>query len=447
METLLSYLLKGNAVLTLLFGTYWLLLRKEKFLAVNRFLLLGIIAAIIILPLCPGFNYEGPGNKHIFLNVLNTPPRLYTNMSHPGAGARYAPGPVLFENTQSRIDPTWVIVIPLYILVALVLFTRLSIHLSRIFMAIRHSSKQKIKGAVFCEPAEDTPPFSFFKFIVIRRNAFEAERYRQIVSHELCHCRQLHSIDVLLAEAACIFLWMNPLVYLLRRRIKLNLEFIADEEALCSGVDRRNYQLNLLSTAGKVPAYLLANSFHSTRIGQRITMINTERPPFCKVYKYAILIPLVAVLYIFVNAQRAESTEQSLSAAEPGKYKSAKSNSTQAIADRTKKPEEGGGIYIDARTDTVRFSEIAEGEKNAKNDKGFKGIYVIEGNVFSEKEIRDILKPSGKFDFLLAGKPMIGFYTENDEYAVRTWGKQARKGVFFIDSRKSAATVDHQTGY
>ena len=47
--------------------------------------------------------------------------------------------------------------------------------------------------------------------------SYDYDTYEQIIAHEKIHANKLHTIDLLLAEIAVVFLWFNPFVWLLRR--------------------------------------------------------------------------------------------------------------------------------------------------------------------------------------------------------------------------------------
>ena len=49
----------------------------------------------------------------------------------------------------------------------------------------------------------------------------------------------MHSFDILLSEFICVFNWYNPFSWMLRHAIRQNLEFIADEQVLQKGLDRK----------------------------------------------------------------------------------------------------------------------------------------------------------------------------------------------------------------
>lgn len=385
MEDLPVFLLKLNVTFTVLFAVYYLLLRKEKFLAGNRFLLLGILASSIIIPLCPDVLLPAVKPGNVFYNL-------------PELTADAGDVPLLADRIES-IGP-FSIFTTVFLTVAIFLLIRLIVQVSRILIVVKQSKKENMNGVICCEPAQELPPFSFFHYIVIRRNALNPGQYRDVVAHELCHCKQLHSIDVLLTELACIIFWINPLVYVYRRQVKLNLEFIADEHVLRSGADRVTYQLNLVSLAMQEPLFRLTNSFHSSKIRQRIGMMNTELPPSIKKYRYGLIVPLVAMLYVFMNSEQEKTLME--------------------------RP-----IFIDARTAIVKFTE---GPATSQLPSKFEGIYVVKGKIYTERQIRNMMRKNGRLEFVFSGQPILGMYTSHDNTAINKWGKAARNGVIFLEA-------------
>ena len=60
------------------------------------------------------------------------------------------------------------------------------------------------------------------------------------------HARQYHSVDVLFSEIMCIFCWFNPFIWLMKREVRGNLEYMADHRVLETGHDSKSYQYHLL---------------------------------------------------------------------------------------------------------------------------------------------------------------------------------------------------------
>ena len=89
-------------------------------------------------------------------------------------------------------------------------------------------------------------PFSFFHWVFLNPEDYSDRERKEILTHEKTHVEQWHSVDMLLGEVLCILFWFNPFVWLLRRDIRQNLEFLADRKVVESGYDRKNYQYHLL---------------------------------------------------------------------------------------------------------------------------------------------------------------------------------------------------------
>lgn len=84
----------------------------------------------------------------------------------------------------------------------------------------------------------------------------------EIITHELLHCRQYHSLDILITELFSIAFWINPFVWLLKREVRLNLEFLADNSVLTSGLDSKEYQYHLLGLAYRKNVATISNNFN-----------------------------------------------------------------------------------------------------------------------------------------------------------------------------------------
>ena len=439
---IVSYIVKVQIVFTILFAVYYLFLRKEKFLVLNRFILVGIIASAFILPVSRTFNINCV-IKQQQATIVNTLPKFLAN-NQPTSNLLHISTPVQVDGVT--------LAMAIYILVTTILLIPLLINLVKVFNAIRLSRRHKTNGITYCEPLDEIPPFSFFNFIVVSKSAFNSEEYSQIITHESVHSRQLHSFDVLLADMACILLWINPLIYLYRRELKLNLEFLADEATLSAGIDACDYQLNLLQHSGMLTANLPVNAFLTSKIKERIVMINTERPKISNCYKYLVLTPVALALSVLVGFKQERtvfigkdgwSLNMTVDTRKPvGNRQPVFLNSQKRDKDLNHKPiipgtkklklqQRGSTVAIDARTDTVKFSLVPD-----SMGRKFKGIYVIDDKIFSDDEIQAAMKPTGRLQMILANRPIIGMYTANDSNAIKKWGKQARPGVIFVTTRQ-----------
>jgi hypothetical protein len=143
----------------------------------------------------------------------------------------------------------------------------------------------------------DIIPFSFGNSIFINKQLHSFEELEEIVRHEFVHVRQKHSIDILWSELLCILSWYNPFSWLLKRSIRQNLEFIADNKVLESGMNRKEYQYLLLKVIGN-NHFSIASKFNFSSLKKRIAMMNKMKTTRFHIVKFLFMLPLVAVLLI-----------------------------------------------------------------------------------------------------------------------------------------------------
>ena len=118
----------------------------------------------------------------------------------------------------------------------------------------------------------------------------------EILTHEMAHVKQHHSVDVLLAEMVSIYCWMNPFAWLLKREVRLNLEFLADRKVMEAGFATKSYQYHLLGLAYN-HKYGLPNNFNFSHLKQRIIMMNKKKSNAAGHIKYALFVlPAFALL-------------------------------------------------------------------------------------------------------------------------------------------------------
>jgi bla regulator protein blaR1 len=139
--------------------------------------------------------------------------------------------------------------------------------------------------------SEGTHAFSFFKHIHIGQN-IDSDTRSMIVSHEHVHVKQYHSLDILFYSLARVFFWFNPAVHLAMREVRLNHEYLADENTLNEfGTD---YQYTLLNQALDTKVFALANTFKSeSHLKNRIKMMNKQKSKHRSKLAYGLIIPLL----------------------------------------------------------------------------------------------------------------------------------------------------------
>lgn len=313
MPELIIYFIKVNITVSLLFTVYWLLFRNEKFFNLNRFILLSIITFAFVLPLLPYSSFTGTQNKvvngiqerlaevELLQNLTTSEKQRPSKENHVN----------IIGDEQQKNSPNFSLfqfVVAIYLLIVSILFARLIFQLVQLSSLLKGNETKIVDGIVYHTTEKPLPPFSFFQHLVISKSQSETNQIEQIIAHEKVHIRQWHILDILLGELMQMLFWVNPLVWMLNSSVKLNLEYIADEKVLNSGVDRKRYQVNILTSCLNTTEYTLANLFNSSKIKLRIKMMNAKDSPLSHLYRYALILPVAMATFFIINPVNSQTS-------------------------------------------------------------------------------------------------------------------------------------------
>jgi len=303
MDNLLLYLLKVSAGTTLLYLCYLLLFRKDTFYLRNRILLI----LILILPaIFPFVKIPVVTNKVVATVPVNA--LDYIVYSGNAAGTTLSGAATSYNYNR--------LFIVIYFAVATVLLLRIVISLISTFRIINKGEINKKQFPKVVVSSNQLPPFSFFPYVVIPADDLTNGNYNDILDHEFAHLRQGHTFDLLLSELIIAFQWFNPFVWLIKRSVVLNHEYLADQVSLFNNKSVKEYQYRLLNFQSGLKHISLAHNFNSL-IKNRIIMINKKPTRKYATLKNILILPVVAiVVYAFAtpeyHSSAASSNDKSL---------------------------------------------------------------------------------------------------------------------------------------
>lgn len=212
--------------------------------------------------------------------------------------------PAVSTSSQGGEVLLWeLVVLIVYGVVTCVLLLRFLWQLVSIILLRNNSQSSYICDTEVYLLTDDEGPFSFFDWIFINPERHKSDEIEEIMMHELTHCQQLHSIDIIFSELFCIIFWFNPFVWLLKREVRLNLEYLADNSVLANGKDNKEYQYHLLGLTYRKNVATITNNFNVLPIKKRIKMMNKKETKGILKAKYALYIPLVAMLLAVSNLE------------------------------------------------------------------------------------------------------------------------------------------------
>jgi len=358
MSLFIPYLIKLSVSLGIVWLFYQVVLRRLTFYNWNRWYLLGYSLLSFLIP---------------FIDIS---PVLQENEWSDSGVVQWVPmiGGTVTGVTETEVSSyqftTWNLISLILVAGMLFFFARLIIQLLS-FRKMVKKAKLLHAGATRIYQVEgDIIPFSFGNSIFINRHLHTEDELREIISHEFVHVKQGHSMDIILGELLCLLNWYNPFAWLLRRSIRQNLEFIADDKVLQYGIDPKQYQYLLLKVIGN-NQFSIAPKFNFSSLKKRIAMMNKMKSAGVHIVKFLFILPFVAVLLIaFRNSDQRHDT---------------------AIVPGQKSTYLGENLKRAVFTDTVPLVNVANSKGNYINIKGVDGHCVVVVTDKKGKEVERVL--------------------------------------------------------
>jgi beta-lactamase regulating signal transducer with metallopeptidase domain len=312
---MIPYILYTALVLSACLVFYKLLLQKETFFHLNRFVLLFCMVLAFILPLVPvpqQFSLRKVSEeKHI--EISKTPIEKTTAIQSKEPTVE----PAFTEETKQIVNIETVSQLLIYLYWFGVLIFGLNFLMQIVILVYRAYSGSVIQDGKFriVEITGDKAPCSFANNIFINPEKYEWETYDQILQHEKIHIEQKHTVDLLLAELVLIFQWFNPFAWQWRKALEINLEFLTDDKMLQQHtVERESYQFSLLKVAAPQFPLSLTTNYNQSLLKKRIIMMNSKKSNVNTTWKYFFLLPIMVLFVCLFNQPAAQS--QTLSSKE-----------------------------------------------------------------------------------------------------------------------------------
>jgi len=296
MDMLLIWLMKVNIAITLLYVFYKLFFQEDTFFRVKRMILLSLLVFSLIYP----FFYV----RKLFLSYV----------THSGGN------PITLNLREFIVSetpkmpqsmPLTDIIGIIWIAGMILLLSYFIIQIFSIVSKVITSERIQLNGMYVYIDKDLKTPFSFFKYILINIDSYDEQELFEILHHERTHVEEGHTYDAIFSELFCILCWFNPFVWLLKKEIRLNLEFLADDSVVRSVKDAEHYQLHLLRLSHHKAIAQLSNNFNVSPLKKRIQMMTKEKSLKTGIVKYLLFVPLLIGL-MFVNQIYAQNAKNGI---------------------------------------------------------------------------------------------------------------------------------------
>lgn len=284
---MLIYIIKSAACLAIFIAFYKMLLEQESIHVFKRFYLLTAVLLAFVIPLITFIEYIDVSSVSTLNNSrgsLNYPTEHSSN----------------FTETNLLALLIWSV----YSIGVLLFAIKFLANLIHITYKIRRNPKEKFNKTTRVLLKDLVTPHTFFNYLFLNQQKYHEQQIPQeVLWHEETHAIQKHSLDVIFIEIFQIIFWFNPLIYIIKRSIKLNHEFLADQSVLNKGANASKYQHLLLAFSSNAAEISLANAinYSLTRpslgaIKKRFTVMKTKTSKQKIIFRSFFLLPLLAIL-------------------------------------------------------------------------------------------------------------------------------------------------------
>ncbi|NML68759.1 M56 family metallopeptidase [Chryseobacterium sp. RP-3-3] len=285
---MLPIILKIILCSSLFIGVYYLFLEREKMYRFNRFyLLLSLIVSYVIPFISITLHLPKPENK---VKILFEDTAQQIILAQPE------------QENSNWMTVIWIIygVVTLFLLIRSILSIRA---VKRI-----QGERRIYQNHSIMVTKENISPFSFWNTIYLGETYIENNRVdTRIFLHEKGHIDQKHSLDLIFLDIIKIFTWFNPVLFLYKKAILTNHEFLADEVVLNNSFSIKEYQNLILKEIINRQNLPLTHSFNFNNTKKRFIMMTTKKSKFIVLKKAAGITAMMAAAALFAERTYAVS--------------------------------------------------------------------------------------------------------------------------------------------
>lgn len=272
---------------------YYLFLEKER---MHRFNRLYLLSSLLLSYTIPFVTITLPSQKPA------TTPQLIIEET--------AQQLVFIPQEQESFN--WMNVVwGIYIIITLFLLLKSLFSL----LAVKRISGEKYRyqGHNVIVTKENLSPFSFWNTIYMGENYMNNNVIDpRIFIHEKTHIEQKHSADLLFLDILKIFTWFNPILFLYKKAVITNHEFLADGAVMKDNYNIKEYQHLILEEILSHQNPPLTHSFNFNNTKKRFIMMNTKKSKFSLLKKTMGITVLISTLALFSERTYAGNSSQVL---------------------------------------------------------------------------------------------------------------------------------------
>lgn len=286
---MILYLIKTILCSALLLIVYILFFEKEKMHRFNRAYLLFSIVLSFLIPLIS------------FTRTIDTAPDFINQFINlpEGSSQQISISKATDASTETTYLPVTLVII--YLFISCFVLTCFCRNIWLLFKKIGLNPHIAYNNSRLVLTNDIMVAHSFFQYIFINKDDYEKGIVeREIIHHELTHVKQQHSLDIIFIELLLIFYWINPLLFLFRKAIRLNHEFLADDAVVTAFNNTLAYQFLLLEKSSGLHGLSLTSQFNYLTTKKRLLMMTKQTSASVVILKQVMLLPVLTMaIFLF----------------------------------------------------------------------------------------------------------------------------------------------------
>jgi len=314
-----AFIIKSGMCMILLFGLYWLFLRKERLFSFNRFFLISSLLISLAVPFLSFSINLGHGNAATgIITRIMSQAEIHpeqTSISASAQGSVLQINPVESPSQSAPVKPLRTNYRGILIFIYLSGFTVMLIRFCRNLILLHRVSarSEKIDHGWYTIALLDFPvnPFSFLHTIYLSKADYHENKIAEnVLRHEMEHVKQSHSGDVIFFELLHIIFWFNPVLFMYKSAARINHEYLADEAVVRNAPDTNIYANELIRFISLRTSVPYTSGFSPSMIRLRLMMLNTNSTRMNKIIRITGTLLTSVVLMSILSVQPAYSGTQ-----------------------------------------------------------------------------------------------------------------------------------------
>ncbi len=271
----------------LLWGFYILFLERENMHYTKRFYLLFSLIFACTIPLIT-FTYTttvlvGP---EIVQEPLVMPMTIYEQV------------PIVTPS----IDYLSIVLWSIYGIGVLIFGFRFVKNIKNLTKKINTNERLKEPSHINVLVSDTFVPHTFLKYIFLPKKEYQDKNIpKEVLLHEKTHVTQKHTLDILFIEILQILFWFNPLLFWIKKSIKLNHEFLADQTVLKRQFSLQNYMNLLVTYPNNSNQVELSSPINYSLTKKRIVMMSKQFSKTRAAARVLLLFPILLGCMLLFN--------------------------------------------------------------------------------------------------------------------------------------------------